>query len=240
MKTTLQRLCKQMRLAHIMDVYETIPFENPTQYLHDLLNAEQRGRDQMRIRKLINKAKFPQMKTFEGYSFDAITFLESINPEGLMRVDFIEKKENVIMLGAVGTGKTHLATAMGIEACKRGMKVRFFRVSDLISTLQMRFQSGTLHRFQKELFNSDMLIIDEIGFVPFHKDGSELFFNLMSECYERLSIVATSNLEFSQWNTVFGDDRLTAALVDRLVHHAHILAFTGDSYRLKNALSHQS
>jgi DNA replication protein DnaC len=229
-----------MRLAHIMDVYETIPFENPTQYLHDLLNAEQRGRDQMRIRKLINKAKFPQMKTFEGYSFDAITFLESINPEGLMRVDFIEKKENVIMLGAVGTGKTHLATAMGIEACKRGMKVRFFRVSDLISTLQMRFQSGTLHRFQKELFNSDMLIIDEIGFVPFHKDGSELFFNLMSECYERLSIVATSNLEFSQWNTVFGDDRLTAALVDRLVHHAHILAFTGDSYRLKNALSHQS
>jgi DNA replication protein DnaC len=194
----------------------------------------------MRIRKLINKAKFPQMKTFEGYSFDAITFLESINPEGLMRVDFIEKKENVIMLGAVGTGKTHLATAMGIEACKRGMKVRFFRVSDLISTLQMRFQSGTLHRFQKELFNSDMLIIDEIGFVPFHKDGSELFFNLMSECYERLSIVATSNLEFSQWNTVFGDDRLTAALVDRLVHHAHILAFTGDSYRLKNALSHQS
>jgi len=229
-----------MRLAHIMDVYETIPFENPTQYLHDLLNAEQRGRDQMRIRKLINKAKFPQMKTFEGYSFDAITFPESINPEGLMRVDFIEKKENVIMLGAVGTGKTHLATAMGIEACKRGMKVRFFRVSDLISTLQMRFQAGTLHRFQKELLNSDMLIIDEIGFVPFHKDGSELFFNLMSECYERLSVVATSNLEFSQWNTVFGDDRLTAALVDRLVHHAHILAFTGDSYRLKNALSHQS
>ncbi|MGA9175370.1 MAG: IS21-like element helper ATPase IstB [Thermoactinomyces sp.] len=223
-----------------MDVYETIPFENPTQYLHDLLNAEQRGRDQMRIRKLINKAKFPQMKTFEGYSFDAITFPESINPEGLMRVDFIEKKENVIMLGAVGTGKTHLATAMGIEACKRGMKVRFFRVSDLISTLQMRFQAGTLHRFQKELLNSDMLIIDEIGFVPFHKDGSELFFNLMSECYERLSVVATSNLEFSQWNTVFGDDRLTAALVDRLVHHAHILAFTGDSYRLKNALSHQS
>jgi DNA replication protein DnaC len=192
----------------------------------------------MRIRKLINKEI--SSNEDEGYSFDAITFPESINPEGLMRVDFIEKKENVIMLGAVGIGKTHLATAMGIEACKRGMKVQFFRVSDLISTLQMRFQAGTLHRFQKELLNSDMLIIDEIGFVPFHKDGSELFFNLMSECYERLSIVATSNLEFSQWNTVFGDDRLTAALVDRLVHHAHILAFTGDSYRLKNALSHQS
>ncbi|WP_052154431.1 ATP-binding protein [Thermoactinomyces daqus] len=164
----------------------------------------------MRIRKLINKEI--SSNEDEGYSFDAITFPESINPEGLMRVDFIEKKENVIMLGAVGIGKTHLATAMGIEACKRGMKVQFFRVSDLISTLQMRFQAGTLHRFQKELLNSDMLIIDEIGLVPFHKDGSELFFNLMSECYERLSVVAPLT-----WNLANGIRFLAMTALRRIV-----------------------
>ncbi|MCM3560268.1 ATP-binding protein, partial [Brevibacillus borstelensis] len=146
---------------------------------------------------------------------------------------------NAILLGPVGTGKTHLATAIGVEACKQGKKVRFYRVAELVSILQTKFHAGNLPRFQKELLDTDVLILDELGFVPFHKDGADLLFQLISECYERISIIVTSNLEFSQWNTVFGDNRLTAALIDRLVHHAHIVAFTGESYRLRHALSHR-
>jgi len=157
----------------------------------------------------------------------------------LKRASFVERKENAILLGPVGTGKTHLATAIGVEACKQGKKVRFYRVAELVSILQTKFQAGNLPRFQKELLDTDVLILDELGFVPFHKDGADLLFHLISECYERISIIVTSNLEFSQWNTVFGDNRLTAALIDRLVHHAHIVAFTGESYRLRHALSHR-
>ncbi|HDI6354068.1 TPA: IS21-like element helper ATPase IstB, partial [Escherichia coli] len=144
---------------------------------------------------------------------------------------------NVLMLGKVGTGKTHLATALGVEACRRGYAVRFFRVPDLVALLQEKHANGALMRFQKELADCELLILDEVGFVPFHQTGAELLFHVISACYERNSVIVTSNLEFGQWNTVFGDTRLTAALVDRLVHHAHILAFTGESYRLRHALS---
>ncbi len=133
--------------------------------------------------------------------------------------------------------KTHLAIALGVEACRKGHSVRFFRVPDLVSILQDKHESGTLARFQKELSDCDLLIFDEVGFVPFHQTGAELLFHVISACYEHNSVMVTSNLEFGQWNTVFGDTRLTAALVDRLVHHAHILAFTGESFRLRHALS---
>ncbi|KMZ44444.1 transposase [Bacillus sp. FJAT-27238] len=117
--------------------------------------------------------------------------------------------------------------------------MRLYRVAELVSILQTKFHAGNPPKFQKELMDADLLILDELGFVPFHKDGADLLFHLISECYERISVIVTSNLEFSQWNTVFGDNRLTAALIDRLVHHAHIVAFTGESYRLRHALSHR-
>ncbi len=106
-----------------------------------------------------------------------------------------------------------------------------------MATLQDKYQAGTLRRFLSELQKAELLILDEMGFVPFHKDGAELLFHVIADCYEQRSVIVTSNLEFGHWNTVFGDARLTAALVDRLVHHAHVLAFTGDSYRLQHALS---
>ena len=141
------------------------------------------------------------------------------------------------MLGKVGTGKTHLAIALGVEACRQGHTVRFYRVADLVARLQDKHQAGTLSRFQQELTQCDLLILDEVGFVPFHQTGAELLFHVISACYEHHSVMVTSNLEFGQWNSVFGDTRLTAALVDRLVHHAHVLAFTGESHRLRHALS---
>ncbi|WP_429843920.1 IS21-like element helper ATPase IstB [Brevibacillus sp. FIR094] len=239
MREELRQLCKQMRLAHVMNIYEQVPFEHPTQFLHAVLSAERSSREQGKIRRLLQKARFTQIKTFEGYSFESVSLPDSVTIEELKRGSFVGRKENVILLGAVGTGKTHLATAIGVEACKQGKNVRFYRVAELVSILQTKFHAGNLPRFQKELMDADLLILDELGFVPFHKDGADLLFQLISECYERISVIVTSNLEFSQWNTVFGDNRLTAALIDRLVHHAHIVAFTGESYRLRHALSHR-
>lgn len=231
------KACKDLHLGYVMEAYEAIPFTDQSEYLIGVLQAELQGRELSRIRRFLKKARFPQMKTLEDYDFDAITFPANCNVELLTDLEFLERRENVMMLGKVGTGKTHLATALGVEACRRGFEVRFFRVHDLVAILQDKYQTGTLNRFQRELQKADLLILDEMGFVPFHKDGAELLFNVVSDCYEQRSVIVTSNLEFGQWNTILGDTRLTAALVDRLVHHAHVLAFTGESYRLRNALS---
>jgi DNA replication protein DnaC len=237
MKEKLTRLCKELRLGYVMDHYESITFESKEQFLYAVLLAEKQEREMGKVNRLIKKAKFQQLKTLDEYTYESITFPSSITKERLSKVEFIRKKENILMLGEVGTGKTHLATALGIEACKHGYEVRFFRVSELVSILQLKHQNGSLQRFMNELSKCDLLILDELGFLPFHKDGSELLFQLISDCYERNSIIVTSNLEFGQWTSIFGDSRLTAAIIDRLVHHAHILPFTGESYRLKHALS---
>ncbi|TDY37128.1 DNA replication protein DnaC [Alicyclobacillus sacchari] len=237
MKQELAAACKSLHLGYVMEAYEAIPFNDRSDYLLGVLQAELQGREMSRIRRLMKKARFPQIKTLEDYDFRAVTFPAHCSRELLMDLVFLERKQNVMMLGKVGTGKTHLATALGVEACRRGHEVRFFRVHDLVATLQEKYQAGTLNRFLRELQKAELLILDEMGFVPFHKDGAELLFHVVSECYEQRSVIVTSNLEFGQWNTVLGDARLTAALVDRLVHHAHVLAFTGESYRLQHALS---
>jgi DNA replication protein DnaC len=233
----LARTCKTLHLAHVMEVYESIPFENRTDFLQEVMQAEILGRESSKMKRLLKRAGFPQLKTFEGYSFDAVTFSNYCTEQSLRELAFLDRKENILMLGKVGTGKTHLAIALGVEACRQGHDVRFYRVSELVAKLQEKHTSGTLTRFHKDLLKCDLLILDEVGFVPFHQTGAELLFYVISECYEQRSLIVTSNLEFGQWNSVFGDTRLTKALVDRLVHHAHILGFTGESYRLRHALS---
>ncbi|MBE0467559.1 MAG: ATP-binding protein [Candidatus Desulforudis sp.] len=194
-------------------------------------------RRQNRIKRLLKKASFINLKTLEDFDFQTVTVPESTSVAALTDLLFLEKKQNVLMLGAVGTGKTHLATALGVKACLQGTSVRFFRAVDLANTLLEKHKNDTLARYMRELRRCELLILDEVGFVPLHRDGAELFFNVIADCYERRSVIVTSNLEFGQWTSVFGDTRLTAALVDRLVHHAHILAFTGESYRLRRALA---
>ncbi len=237
MKELLAQSCKTLHLAHVMEIYETVNFETKEQYLRDVLQREIQQREENRLQRLLKKASFSQWKTLEDYDFTTVTFPEQGTEEMLRDLRFLERKENVLMMGKVGTGKTHLSIALGIEACRQGHTVRFFRVPDLVSMLLEKHQAGTLARFQKEITSCDLLILDEVGFVPFHQTGAELLFHVISACYEQHSVIVTSNLEFGQWNTIFGDNRLTAALIDRLVHHAHILAFTGESFRLRHALS---
>lgn len=234
----LKAMCKSLRLANVAEIYENIKFENPQQFLETLLSKELELREAAKIERLIKKARFFQEKDLATFQWhEQIQLPPQMNAKELETLNFVRNKENLILTGSPGTGKTHLATAAGYEACKKGLEVRFYRVSDLVANLEKAWKEDRLVPFQNKFKKVDLVILDEMGYVPFNTDGAELFFQLISDWYEQKSLIITSNLEFSQWNRIFGDSRLTAALVDRVIHHAHILNFTGDSFRITHALS---
>jgi len=232
----LEAVCNALRVGNLAQFAHDVDFVDKEQYLTEVLERALQHREARRVERLIKQARFPAPRTFEGYEFEPITFPSGIDKDGLMNLAFLERRENVLCIGAVGTGKTHLAIALGMKACMQGKSVRFYRAVELTTELADRRRKGTLGRFQKQLEALDLLIIDELGYIPFDRVASQLLFNVISSGYERQSVIVTSNLEFGRWTEVFGDDRLTAALIDRLVHHAHILGFSGQSYRYKQAV----
>jgi DNA replication protein DnaC len=238
MSDSIRAMCKSLRLAYVAEIYEKIPFDSPTQFLESLFSEEFRLREKAKIQRFIKNASFLDSKSISNYEWhEQIRFPSQLDKDTLMSLGFIEKRQNVVLIGSPGTGKTHLATGLGRKACEMGYEVRFFRVSNLIEQLENVLRQRKLESFRKRLEKVDLVILDEMGYLPFSKEGSELLFQLIAEWYEQKSLIITSNLEFSQWNRIFTDSRLTAALVDRLIHHAHILTFSGESYRLSNALS---
>ena len=238
MNHTLESVCRELRLSRIPSLIESIEESNKEEWLLKLLVHEVEAKEERRIQRLIKQAKFSSHKTLEMFEWHSqILVQDNQTKEQLTSLDFIRSTQNVVCIGAPGTGKTHLASALGYKACQEGIETRFWRVSDLVLELEKAWKENQLERFKKKFNRVQLIILDEIGYVPFNKNGSELLFQLISDWYETKSIIITSNLEFSSWNKVFIDPRLTSALVDRLIHHAHILTFTGESYRLKNALS---
>lgn len=233
----LRELCKELRILNLEELAQEVEFNNPEQYLADVLQLAVNQRRSRRVKRLIKLAGFPVPKTLDNYDFDPIAFPKSIDKTDLLSLDFIDKRENILMLGSVGTGKSHLATALGIKACSNNKKVQFYRVIDLTNELLEKYKDGQANKLIKKIAKADLLILDELGYIPFNKKAAELLFSVISNCYEQQSIIVTSNLEFGRWNEVFGDDRLTAALIDRVVHHSHILAFTGKSYRFQQAMA---
>jgi DNA replication protein DnaC len=201
----------------------------------ELLDREKRAAD-----RRLKAAKFPNYKTLEDFQFEAQPMINRILVSELMRGEYIEKRESIILIGHPGTGKTHLATALGIAACGQGKKVRFYRVTELITQLMEAREERQLMRMKGQLAKLDLLILDELGYVPASKLGSELLFDVISAAYERTSIIVTTNLPFEQWTEVLGSQRLTGAVLDRLTHHCHILEATGESYRLKDARKRSS
>jgi len=153
----------------------------------------------------------------------------------LVRGDYIARRENILLVGPSGTGKTHLATALGMAACAQGKRVRFWRVTELITTLREADQERQLLRLRSQLTKLDLLILDEFGYVPTTKAGAELLFDVIATAYERSSIILTTNLPFENWTEILGNERLTGAALDRLTHRCHILETSGESYRLQDA-----
>lgn len=232
----LQNLCKQLKLAYVPQL---VADQNDEEYLNkieELLRLELLHRQSAKLAKLVKQANFSSLKTFEDYSFDAISFKGKYNQATLRSLQWIENKENIILMGNVGTGKTHMSIALGVEACQKGKRVKFYKACDLVETLEIKHLEGRSAHFRRTLMKYDLLIIDEIGYIPFSQTGSELLFNVIAECYEKQSLMITTNLQFKEWESIFGSNKLTAAMIDRLVHHGHIISFEGTSYRLKQAL----
>lgn len=196
----------------------------------ELIERERRAAD-----RRLKAAKFPTHKTLDTFDFKAQPSINKVLVNELMRGEFIDKRENILMVGNSGVGKTHLATALGIAACGLGRRVRFYRVTELITQLLEAREERDLLRVKKQLSKLDLLILDELGYVPASKLGSELLFDVISTAYERLSLIVTTNLPFENWTEVLGSERLTGATLDRLTHRCHILEANGTSYRLGEA-----
>jgi DNA replication protein DnaC len=228
--------CKQLRFGkNLYDNYSKINAADNGDFLAQLLRLELEHRELSRKNRSLKSAGFDVMKTFDGYEWDDIHIPDAIGIDDLKSAAFIDRRENLILYGPVGTGKSHMATAIGVAACILGKKVKFYRTAALVNQLSDAKAKGELKRFMKILEKNDLLICDEWGYVPFEKDGVQLLFQVVSECYERKSIIITTNLEFSKWNGIFYDEKLTSAIVDRLVHHSHLLVFQGQSYRLAHS-----
>ncbi|KKM08543.1 hypothetical protein LCGC14_1723770 [marine sediment metagenome] len=204
-------------------------------FLLRLCEQELIGREKRAADRRLKAAKFPMYKTLEDFDFKAQPSLNRMLVSELMRCEYIDKRESVILLGSPGTGKTHCATALGIAACQHGKKVRFWRVTELVTQLMEARDDRQLMRLKNQLAKLDLLILDELGYVPASKLGAELLFDVISQAYERTSIVITTNLPFEQWTEVLDNERLTGAVLDRLTHRCHILEANGESYRLKDA-----
>jgi DNA replication protein DnaC len=193
----------------------------------ELLERERKGTE-----RRIRAARFPASKGLEDFDFGAVPSLNKKQILELSRCEWIDRRDAIVLLGNPGTGKTHLATALGLAACQRGYAVRFFTAAGLVNALVEARNEKALLRLQGQLAKVALLIIDELGYVPFSKTGAELLFEIFSQRYEQGSVLVTSNLPFGEWTTVLGSERLTAALLDRLTHHVHILPIAGESYRL--------
>ena len=204
-------------------------------YLLRLTERELLDRERKSAERRLRDARFPVLKTVDAFDFGMQPGVNEALYRELLRGDYIERRENVLLIGNSGTGKTHLATALGFAACAQGRRVRFYGVTRLVTELLEARENRKLERLMGQLEKLQVLILDELGYVPFSKAGAELLFDVVGRAYERQSLVVTTNLPFEQWVEVMGTERLTGALLDRLTHRVHILEANGESYRLLDA-----
>jgi IstB transposition helper protein len=242
----LAEYLKQLKLTAILKSYAARARdarkagEDYEDFLLSLIESEIEARSDNRLKRRIRDARFPLMKTMENFDFDAAEGLDKRLIRELVEGKYIEEKRNVIFVGKTGTGKSHLATALGLEACRQGVRTRFTTGAGLVNELIEARSERAVGRIIQKMSRFGLLILDELGYVPFSREGSQLLFQLLAERYERASVIITTNLGFADWTQLFGDPTLTAALLDRLTHKAHIIMCNWDSYRLKESLKRKS
>lgn len=237
----LEHHLKLLRLPTFLREYDKVARQCAAEsvdyprFLLRLTELELRDRERRATERRIHQARFPVVKSLDSFHFLALPALNKTLVLELARCEFLARRENVLLLGNSGTGKTHVALALGLAACQRGHRVRFTTAAALVHELMEARDEKRLLRFQKQMAGYELLIVDELGFVPLSKSGAELLFEVFSQRYERTSTLVTSNLPFQEWTEVLGSERLTGALLDRLTHHVHILEMNGESYRLKQS-----
>ncbi len=204
-------------------------------YLLQVLELELLDREKRSAERRLKAARFPTLKTLDTFDFAARPSVNKMLIGELVRCEYIDKRENVLLIGNPGTGKSHLATALAAEACARGYRVRFFRTTELVTALIEARNELSFLRLKAQLAKLDLLVLDELGYVPASKVGAELLFDVISTAYERTSLIVTSNLPFESWIEVLGSERLTGATLDRLTHRCRIIETKGESYRLQDA-----
>ena len=228
--------CKELRLSrNIAEISEKLQAESHQEFLFKLLKSELEHRESTRRDKLLKNAGFYYKKPFEGFRFDEVTLPSGVTPEYLKNCEFLNTKTNLVMYGNVGTGKTYLSIALGIEACKKGIETRFYRTAALVNRLSEAKKNGTLSSFMKQISKAELVICDEWGYVPLDRIGAQLLFEVISECYERKTLIINTNSEFSRWVNVFYDEQMTGAILDRVLHHCHLLMFPGPSNRIRES-----
>ena len=237
----LDHYLRQLKLPTMLREYTAVVIActqdhcDDVSFLLRLVEREALDREKRAAARRVKNARFPILKTLDTFDFTAQPSIQEKLVRELMVGEYADRHENVLIVGNSGTGKTHLASALGFAGCMQGRRVRFFTVKALVTHLIEMTEQRQLERTLRQWERQDILILDELGYVPFSKTGAELLFEVISRAYERLSLIVTTNLPFESWTEVFGSERLTGALLDRLTHRVHILEANGPSYRLRES-----
>lgn len=202
----------------------------------DLLDFEMEVRDTNKRRRLMRRAAFPVVKSLDSFDFSELSMPEGYGKEDLLSLEFVRCAQDFVFYGKTGRGKTHLAVALGIACVNAGFEVLFFSTASLVRRLVSALAEGTLEALLKDIRRADVVILDEFGYIPLDVDGARLLFQVISESYESKSLILTTNIEFSRWTTIFADEKLAAAAVDRIVHHGRLIEFNGSSRRMDASL----
>ena len=241
-RDNLEQGLRRLKLPHIRNIIDEaneLAMDEEAGYidfLAYLVNVEVELRDHTQRQKRLLKAKFPQYKTLEEFDFCFQNSISQQTIRDLAGLDFIEARENIVLLGPPGVGKSHLAIALGIQAINAGYQVRFYAFTDLVVELYAALADNSVHKKINSILKNDLILCDELGYLSMDETASDHVFQLITQAYEKRSLIVTSNLDFAEWGTLFTNTSTAAAILDRLLHHAHVFNLRGDSYRMRNRL----